>query len=426
MAVKPKFYPILPREKRQKRQRSALNDSSSSACSYRLYQWHESTSRITHSTSFFVDNDYTATIGWNAKTGVKLPNWKQLVAKGMDATTPYAREVYSVKPARYTVGSTNAFYVNVGAGLSDGGLLKNEKEWDTLRDQALARLKNKLNGHIGKAQLAAPLAESREVHRLVRQINTLGIDMVKAALAIKKTRGKSAAKFFGDVWLGFGFGVRPLISDLANAANAILDYQTREDHHVRVVGTATREYTSGQVIAPVYSICPGVKIGYTNHGHHMQGVHLVAGIDLKIRSTASYGMSDQLGLSLGAVPGALWELVPFSWVVDYASTVGDWIDDMFFTIPGIVKYVSRSEKYQTETTGVPYASYSPGYTGSFSSSPAELKYVNFNRTVLATLPTRQLRLKTTDEVAKFGLTKLLNLASVLAQKRGPNLKDRLS
>jgi hypothetical protein len=250
--------------------------------------------------------------------------------------------------------------------------------------------------------------------------------MVKAALAIKKTRGKSAAKFFGDVWLGFGFGVRPLISDLANAANAILDYQTREDHHVRVVGTATREYTSGQVIAPVYSICPGVKIGYTNHGHHMQGVHLVAGIDLKIRSTASYGMSDQLGLSLGAVPGALWELVPFSWVVDYASTVGDWIDDMFFTIPGIVKYVSRSEKYQTETTGVPYASYSPGYTGSFNSSPAELKYVNFNRTVLATLPTRQLRLKTTDEVAKFGLTKLLNLASVLAQKRGPNLKDRLS
>jgi hypothetical protein len=287
-----------------------------------------------------------------------------------------------------------------------------------LKDQALAKLKNRLNGSIGNAQLAAPLAESREIHRLVKQVNGLTLDMLKAALAIKKTKGKSAAKFFGDVWLGFGFGVRPMIDDITKAANSILDYTTREDRHVRVAGTASREYTSGRRDAPFEIACYGLALGVNNAAHHRQSVHIVAGIDLKLRTAASYSVLDHLGLDWDGVPGAIWEYLPFTWVVDYVATVGPWVDDMFFTLPGSVKYVSQSEKYQNETINDPFGVPSFGYSGKISGTPGKANYVSFTRTKLATLPTRALRFKTVDEIAKHGLTKILNLGSVLAQKHG--------
>lgn len=418
MAVKPKFYPILPRERRTKsRTYGVVNEARNQPTRYRQYMWYESTSKVNKTTSRFVLNDYSANVGPNTQVVIKLPSWRLLVAKGMDATNSYSREVCSITPTRYGVQSENSSYKNIGAGTTDGGRLTSIKDWSVLQDKALRSLKNRLNGNIGNAQLAAPLAESREIHRLVRQINTLGIDMLKAALAIKKTRGKSAAKFFGDVWLGFGFGVRPLIADLKSASNAILSYQTRIDNRIRVVGAASDMYSTGQVIGPLTTVAPGCKIGWHNRADHVMGVRIVAGIDLYIRSSASYGMTDHLGISLGAVPGALWELTPFSWVVDYGFTVGDWIDDMFFTVPGVLKYCSRSNKYQTETRGIPYHRFDPGYSGSFGGSECLTKYVSFTRSTLSSLPVRSLRVKTADEVAKHSLTKLLNLGSVLIQRR---------
>jgi len=420
VAKQPKFYPILTREARK---RVIEDDRSKNVvpCKYRKYQWYDSTNKTSKLVTRVIVSDFTANMGDSTKTVAKLANWRQLVSKGVDATNAYSREIRYLEPNSYRATSENVTHVNLAAGNDNGAALENERSVGVLIDQATASLKRKLEGNLGRAQLAAPLAESREIHRLVRQVNSLGIDMLKSAIAIKKTRGKSAAKFFGDVWLGFGFGVQPMIKDIASAANAILDYQTREDRHVRIVGTASQEYQSGLVTPAVTTICPGVKVGYHDHASHKLGIQIVAGIDLKLRSTASYGMTDQLGLGLNAVPGAIWELTPFSWVVDYGFTVGDWIDDMFYTVPGTVKYVSRSKKYQLETTGQMFAVFSPGYIGSFAAGTSVYRYVNFTREKLTTLPTRSLRIKTADEVAKHSLTKLLNLASVLAQKRGPKL-----
>jgi hypothetical protein len=325
-------------------------------------------------------------------------------------------EMRRLKPNRYQVTSENSTHKNIGEGSDNGSALENQRDSSVLLDRALSSLKHKLSGHIGRAKLAAPLAESREVHRIVRQINGITERMLKAALAIKKTRGKSALNAFSEVWLGFGFGVSPLIQDLSSAANAILDYQTREDHSVRLTGTASMDYTSGLVTPANTTVCAGVKVGYHDYAVHKLGVQIVAGIDLKIRSSASYGMSDHLGLSLRAVPGAIWELTPYSWVVDYFTTVGDWLDDTFETLPGNLKYCCRTTKYQVDTTGRMFAVFAPGYTGTFAAGTSVYRYVSFTRAPLAVLPTRALRLRTVDEIAKYGLNKVMNLASVLAQR----------
>jgi hypothetical protein len=289
-----------------------------------------------------------------------------------------------------------------------------------LKDVALGRLKNRLNGYIGNAQLAAPLAEAREVHRLVRQINGLALSTVQAALAIKKTKGKSALKQFGNVWLGYGFGVNPMLSDLEKAALAVLDYQTRQDNRIRVSGTASRDYHSSIRNNPSGgAIAFGTDVWVTTSSNHVQSVRYVAGVDLKIRSAASYSVGDHLGLKVSAIPSALWELTPYSWAVDYFTTVSPWLDDVFWTLSGDTVYVSLTEKYQVEAIMMtePVLN-SPGFNWQGSFSTGRFRYSSIARTPLSSLPTRSLRVKSEDEIAKYGLTKVINLASVLAGRLG--------
>jgi hypothetical protein len=366
----------------------------------------------------------TAGAGYSIKSGTKNNGWKVTITKGGDATSNYSRELYTIKPCQYSVRAESLNWLSNGYGTLGQGILRLENSTTAIDARAVASLRNKLQGKVGNAQLAAPVAESREIHRLVRQINDLGMDTLKAMLAAKQSKGKSVSKLAGNIWLGFGFGVNPLLKDIQSAADSILHYVTRRDSRIRISGTANQEYVSGQ--APIASsefVAQDCAITWHKIAKHEQGIRYVAGIDLQVRSSANYGVTDHLGLELGALPSTLWELTPFSWVVDYGSTVGEWLEDMFYTVPGTVKYVSKNYKYQCVTTSIPQPIFTLGTTGSLAGSNSEAKYTLFTRTQLApTLPVRPLRIRTADEVAKHGLNKMLNLAGVLAGRRGPNLK----
>jgi len=302
----------------------------------------------------------------------------------------------------------------------------NEISYTPLINKAVGILKNKLNGHVGKAQLAPPIAEAREIHRMLRQINNLALDTVKALIAIKKTRGRSAYKHAANVWLGLNFGVNPLLIDIESVANSILEYNTRMDHVVRLTGTASTDWTSSSIIEPDVSteqIAAGVRVGYAQSCQHKQGVQIVAGINLQTRSTASYSVYDHLGLKLSELPATLWELTPFSWAVDYFTTVSPWLDDMFYTLPGTTIYISQATKYQSENTIDPiiWVDKVAGWRGYLSGGRSVVKYFHFGRASLSQLPSRSLSIKSIDQIGSNGFTKLLNLSSVLAQMRIPKL-----
>jgi hypothetical protein len=420
---KPKFYPILPG--RRKAQRLEKQDGLTTPISYSRRLYADLTLISTGDVSEFLNESNERTLAWNSKSFARHPGWQLAVAKGGDATFSYSREIGTYKPIVYGGTSKNATWRSKCYGSIHGvGPVFEPKETLTLQDQALGKLKHKLNGYIGNAQLQAPLAESREIHRIVRQINTIGIDTLKALLAIKKTRGKSAAKHFGDVWLGFGFGINPMLKDIEKAANSILDYNTRQDRTVRVVGTATREYHSRVANTVGESVAFGTTCKTISQVIHTQGVQIVAGIDLQTRSAASYSVYDHLGLEISEIPSTLWELTPYSWAFDYFFTVSPWLDDMFYTLPGECKYVSQATKYQSETTDYPVFVPQSGFTWSGGGTMGRARYVSFSRTPLAVLPSRGIRIKTSDEIAKYGGTKLLNLASVLAGRMGPKLHPR--
>jgi hypothetical protein len=355
--------------------------------------------------------------------GTRNPDWRVTIAQGGDATSNYSTERFKLKPTRYSITTEGANNFSRGYGTLDGGYIRNEMSTVDLNDQAISRLKNRLKGKVGNAELGPPLAESREIHRLVRQINGLGMDTLKAMLAAKHSKGKSIAKLAGNIWLGFGFGVNPLLKDIQSAADSILHYVTRQDRRIVISGTASREYHSGTVDTGSSTyIAQDAAYGWYRSARHTQGIRYVAGVDINVRAGSNYSVADHLGLKIGQLPSILWELTPYSWAVDYFTTVGGFLEDVFYTLPGTVKFLSKSYKYQSETTASVKLFLTDGTKADYSGSASVMRYNLFTREKQApVLPTRSLRIKSADEIAAHGVTKLLNLASVLAGRRGPNL-----
>lgn len=414
-------YPVLKREKRVHNPASPTAGTRAKPNSVPYSGWADLFDKVT----LLYNPNHISYSGTSVNAGYQsfqnLNGWKTIIAKGQSATNTYERVWFSVRNVRFSgISESNrykaAFNYNVPPNFSANA----ELEWTTLINESAAKVRHKLDGNIGKAQLAAPLAESREIHRLVRQVNTLGLDTVKALLAIRKTKGRSAYKQFGNIWLGFGFGVNPMIKDIASAANSILDYNTREDRHVRVVGTASREHAGSSQILPA-GVASGLYVKSYVSGHFSQSARTVVGVDLKLRSAASYSVLDHLGLKVEALPSTLWELTPFSWVVDYFATVGPWLDDMFYTLPGVVKYCSLTQKYLGVHVDNPIFVPNPGYTVAGTLNPGFVIKGRLTRTTGSLYSVRPVRIRSVDEIANHGLTKLLNLASVLAQKWGPRL-----
>jgi hypothetical protein len=430
MAKTAKFYPVLPHTKKS---HDSLYGGKQAGKSNKQYGTYYGSYEAWSDGVTFVPLTYhgpgTTQNGLDSASYTNNPGWRVAIAKGGDVTSGYSRTIWRLGTTNYSVYATNqnGRITTRGSGSAAGSLyavVPPPAIAQKVDAAAAGRLRHRLDGYIGNAQLAAPLAESREIHRLVRQINSLGMDTLKAMLAIKKTKGKSLSKLLGQTWLGFGFGVNPLLHDIQKAADSILKYTTRQDQRVRVVGTASDDWVASSKNGYGYSVVAyGTNMGFFHYSKHVLGVQYIAGIDLQTRTAANYGVTDHLGLKIEDLPGTLWELTAFSWVFDYVATVQPWLEDMFYVLPGVCKYVSKSTKYQCETTSTPYFEFPANFSmkGAGSGGSAISRHVDFTRTRLTGLPTRGLRIKTADEIASHGLTKMLNLASVIAGKHGPNL-----
>lgn len=416
---KVRLYPIItgvsPRDKPSKLPFSAW------AVRYERRMYSLQTQKSNNSTSVWLNTTSQITAVNCSRTFTNNRNWRKEVELGQDATYPYTRSVASVKPVSYSLTTESSSYISRSSGTVGGQATVNPLPDTDLVQIATGRLKNRLKGYIGSARLAAPLAESREIHRIARQIHDLGISFTKSLLAVKKSRGKSALSFLSDTWLGFNFGVNPMLKDMQGAADAILEYQTRSDRCIRVSGTANRDYFANGSNSPG-SEAFGTTLWIATQNTQKQGVRIVAGIDLKIGSDASYSVADHLGLKFSETLPVLWELTAYSWALDYFFTVSPWLDDMFFTIPGMTKYVSMTRKYQNVARwGLLRHADQAGFKTTGYVSPGYFKYASIVRSKLALLPTRSLRVKSADEIAQYSLSKFLNLASVLGGRYGTRM-----
>jgi hypothetical protein len=386
--------------------------------------YNDETSAAGVTTIFYDVNDVTGPDN-DVKTTYSNPSWRIQIAKRQDAGRAYSlikNEYQLVQAKCHSTGIGPKLGKKAYGKFTYVGYLGNWPSTnDALRDRALTTLKRKLKKRVGNADALTPLAESRELRGLVRSAAGMATGLLETLIDIKRTKGASALKYASDAWLSFSFGIRPLVDDTKKIAAAIGNYLDRGDAAFREVGSAKMDWisTSDQGGNQTPNFRGGHCYGYSRTSHSLSYRYYCGG-HVTVRSAQDYGIGEHLGFEFGNLPSVFWELIPYSWVVDYFTNVGNFLDDTFWVLPGSVTYSGYNRRYESRTV-VDWTWKNPSPT-EWAIQPTNgqsiIKRMEFERTPVGnTLSTVGLRVRSIDEIGIYGVNKLLNLASVFIQRK---------
>lgn len=380
--------------------------------------WTRTDSPGVFSNSSVSRNDFSGTY---SRFTTKDPNWKVLVMQRRDASGGYVSRRVKIKPVVSSAGAT--YYTGFPAYRVDTSVkhlfalnvlsVAQEADNAALADLALARLKRKMSGRTNQMNVIVPVVELREFRKLIVALTFSAVDLVNALIRIKKSKGKAAAQFAAHAWLTWSFAMKPTVSDIANLRDLInTELFNSGNETFTDYGAAKKEWFSRYSASATGGY--GVNGTVSAQLQHELSYRYVAGYTTPLRAANDYSAKTSFGLEMGALLPALWELTLFSWLYDYFTTMGDYLEDTFITDTNKCIYVNRTKKYSVSGELLHELSKGQNLASSFCSNPgSSFEYSMVDRTVLSSLPSRILRFKSSDEIGKNAINKLLNLGSVL-------------
>lgn len=372
--------------------------------------------------------------------GWKDTDWKTKVQKKQNASSEYAYEKFVVYEPLLQFATASGQIWNSSQKYFDirkmdlmysemaTNLLGARTQNASLQDLALKRFKQKASSAIGSERLVVPAIELRELRKTIISTCTSATGLVKALAGLfskgKKKRVSSElldnrAK---DLWLSWSFGIAPTIGDTLNAIDALNAFLERSDkvHAIRAGARESWMTSNKQYSGDSFRFTRVI----TGHASHTLTYAYTGGIRLRVSAANNYSLAEHLGFSdlWSEVPSVLWETFPFSWVFDYFSTMGDYLEDVFTTPTYSMVWLDLSRHYKGAQTH--HADLIHGHFGAETTVLSLSSRCIDGRTVLVsgvrtpqpTLPTRQLRFKSADEIGQNAVYKLLNLASILKRK----------
>jgi len=376
----------------------------------------------------------TVVIGTDSHVVTMDSDWKMKVDKKIDATLPYERRGYSVQRnasqnlkvrGKVYWGQKGPFTAESFYTMSPTYPLVNEPlVRSDIDDLSVKRFKRELSDDIGMFNAMVPIAELRELNgscqSLVHSATRVARAVTRMGFAKRSVSPMSFFSFAADAWLQWSFGIKPMLSDIKQANAAITKFITRKDRIIRVEKGAGLDYKGAKTEIPLTG-----PLGFNQvlviTPYSKYRTKLIGEFDVKLVSSFDYTTSDWWGINWQGTASTLYELTPFSWLVDYFTTLGDVLSDdpivpanagIFLTRGTSVRtiYDCRFEARPTWPKNVDYYSNIVDDDSQVGSASA----FAFKRTKLATIPSRTLRLKTHQELMGIdnGVSKLLNLLSV--------------
>lgn len=291
-----------------------------------------------------------ATTVTDKREWTSVPNWKALIQRGQDATTPFYGELYTVetispmKMVAVTPEPGNRAHRceisgdNPQVSPADFGNFSNF-DVTSADNQALTAFWKKLRKEQVTMSGQVFLGEVREAARMIKSpasalFNAHSGYLSKAQNLRRKTgNGKTFKSAVADLWLEANFGWKPFISDIEDGWKAYQEvFKVRDQKKLRSIG-------SSEVVETLYHNLRK-QIG------HNGPVLLVSIIEQKI-CTVIYraGLKDdrdlshlgsnltdrtlkRFGLTLEEFIPTAWELTPWSFLIDYFTNVGDIVEAM--------------------------------------------------------------------------------------------------
>lgn len=374
----------------------------------------------------------------DSRTGVSNPNWKEQVRNGVTATTPMSGVKYTYEVSDGSMSATRPLHPGTQDGLLghwsvDGfapGLAAVNFSFGfstevSANNQALARLIQDVQSQETKSQGLVFLGELRETIQLIKSpLKALreGVDSYYPMLR-RRSKGVKRSKLSDVVsgtWLEWQFAMKPLAHDVEDNIAALRHIISQEVNHSIVSGKGQDE--GGDT----------VNLGQTNANSFIISLLHIRKDTVTVRYKGAWkpaieptSVSPVTAFGLGTdqwIPAA-WELLPWSFLIDYFTNVGDILSTTFVNTSGVSwlnKTVRRERKvHVTASLDKKATNIAMGDYASIGGAPG---WAKLNQTTVTRSPgvitTPSLQLKVPGSNVKW-----LNIAALAAMassnKRNP-------
>lgn len=145
------------------------------------------------------------------------------------------------------------------------------------------------------------------------------------ALSAKKRAGlgktlKQANRAVAETWLEYSYGFRPLVSDIQDAAKLLNSQPDR--YRIPITATATED-VSVERIKDIYQ---------NGHLRYITLLSRTGSVSVRYKGAVDAGFNhapsfaEQTGFNLSNFAPTVWNLIPYSFLVDYFTNIGKMID----------------------------------------------------------------------------------------------------
>lgn len=269
------------------------------------------------------------------RTGVDNPKWRSMVRDAQNATTDYTvvgRE-YNTLKAFGQVHYFDNFGRTYVAGFrghptsfswlfqGDPSTLISTSADLLARQRFISKYRSRRTAFQGGVFLGELLETVRLIKRPASALRE-GIDDYYRAVKkrLRKSKPRNRKRIIQDSWLEFSFGWKPLIHDVQDACALA----TAEPFAVNeTIKGGAKDVVSSVHTQSSYTIPIGCRVGYTVVNERFCIV-VYKGAIRAVNSPVPF--PEQLGLSWSNLAPTVWELIPYSFLVDYFTNIGKVIE----------------------------------------------------------------------------------------------------
>lgn len=278
------------------------------------------------------------------RTGEAVPNWRQKIQNGENATSNLTAEWCSLvdeRPIychqRIKWSSTLTFDQDIeGNAMVYHTNLPTWQNFTSSADsQASAKFLRQVREAETKLQGLIFLGELRETLRMLRRpavgLQDLISSYLTKAKAFSRGNGRRRVRDFNkalsQLWLEHSFGWAPLLADIADARKAYNSLFERErEVKISVGGKDFKRFVNAYGTSAIPYHCPSWYYIATSDTTDQTEIVRIRGVVRSLAVTTARDRFARFGFSPKEFIPTAWELLPWSFLVDYFANIGELLE----------------------------------------------------------------------------------------------------